>query len=325
MRRRSHAAVGSCRGNPLVRPLVAGQGELPAHFPTGDQFEISAGEQRAWIVEVGGGLRRYTAGGREIVDGYAADELCAAGRGQCLIPWPNRIRDGAYEFAGAQQRLALTEPSEQNAIHGLVRWANWTLAAREADRLTMTHVLHPHPGYPHTLELAVDYRLDADGLTVETTAVNVGASACPFGAGAHPYLTAVTSTIDTAVLRVPGRTRLIADERGIPTGRESVEGTDYDFREPRPLGALELDTAFTDLDRDADGRARVRFDQTTLWLDEQYTNVMLFTGDRLPSVDRRALAVEPMSCAPNAFQSGDGLLTLEPDESFVAKWGIQPA
>ena len=298
---------------------------MQARFPTGGQFEISAGDQRAWIVEVGGGLRRYTAGAREIVDGYAPDEICSAGRGQCLIPWPNRIRDGTYEFAGAQQQLALTEPGGHNAIHGLVRWANWTVATRDADRVTMTYVLHPRPGYPHTLELALEYRLDAGGLTVQTTAVNAGPSACPFGAGAHPYLTAAAATIDTAVLRVPGQVRLIADRRGIPTGREPVEGTIYDFREPRPLGALELDTAFADLARDTDGTARVQFDQTTLWLGEQYTHVMLFTGDRLPSVERRALAVEPMSCAPNAFQSGDGLLSLEPGESFVARWGIQPS
>jgi aldose 1-epimerase len=52
---------------------------------------------------------------------------------------------------------------------------------------------------------------------------------------------------------------------------------------------------------------------------------MVFTGDPLPDVARRSLAVEPMTCAPNAFRTGEGLLTLEPGASFTAEWGIEPA
>lgn len=273
---------------------------------------------------MGGGLRRYAAGGREVVDGYGEDELCRSGRGQCLIPWPNRVRDGRYEFAGAPQQLALSEPTKQNAIHGLVRWVNWTLAAQEPDRAVLAYVLHPQPGYPHTLELSIEYRLDARGLTVETSAVNAGQTECPFGAGAHPYLAPHRATVDDAVLQAPGRTRLIADTRGIPTGSEAVTGTEFDFREAHKIGELQLDTAFTDLERGDDGTARVQFDGTTLWFGEEYTHLMLFTGDPLPDVARRALAVEPMTCAPNAFQSGDGLLRLAPGASFVASWGIDP-
>jgi aldose 1-epimerase len=299
--------------------------------PTGRQIEISAGDQNAWIVEVGGGLRAYSAGGRDVLDGYAAEELCRSGRGQCLIPWPNRIRDGAYEFAGERRQLALSEPSKQNAIHGLVRWANWTVAEQAADGVTMGYVLHPQPGYPHTLRLTVDYRLDAGGLTVRTTATNLGDSDCPYGAGAHPYVSVGTPSVDTAVLQAPGRTRLLTDERGIPTGAEAVDGGEYDFTRPRPVGNLQLDTAFADLNRDPDGRARVTLTAPAgqpglaVWLDEGYRYVMLFTGDPLPDVNRRSLGVEPMTCAPNAFQTGDGLITLAPGESFAAAWGIETA
>ncbi len=293
--------------------------------PSGDQFEISSGDQRAWIVEVGGGLRRYKAGDREIVDGYGEEELCRSGRGQCLIPWPNRIRDGRYEFAGAPQQLALSEPTKHNAIHGLVRWVNWTLVIHGPDSAVMAYVLHPQPGYPHTLLLSIEYRLDARGLTVETSVVNTGPTECPFGAGAHPYLAPRTATVNDAVLQAPGRSRLIADGRGIPFGSEPVAGTEFDFRKPHTIGALQLDTAFTDLERSADGTARVQFDDTTLWFSEEYTHLMLFTGDPLPDVARRALAVEPMTCAPNSFQSGDGLLRLAPGASFAARWGIEPA
>jgi aldose 1-epimerase len=292
--------------------------------PSGFQVEIRAGDHVAWIVEVGGGIRRYVAAGTDVLDGYGEDEICHSGRGQLLLPWPNRVRDGRYRFDGSERQLALTEPPTHNAIHGLVRWASWAVAARDDDRVTMAYALHPQPGYPHSLELTAEYRLDGRGLRVTTTAVNVGETRCPFGAGVHPYLAVPGPTVDTAVLRAPGRTRLVSDERGIPVGRERVDGTELDFRAGRTIGSTVLDTCFTDLDRDPDGRARVRVGDTELWLEDAYPYVMLFTGDPLPDVARRSLAVEPMTCAPNALQSGDGLLVLEPGETFSGSFGIEP-
>ena len=58
-------------------------------------------------------------------DGFAADEMSSGGRGQLLMPWPNRVRDGAYSFDGRDLQLALTEPRRSNASHGLARWAAW--------------------------------------------------------------------------------------------------------------------------------------------------------------------------------------------------------
>jgi aldose 1-epimerase len=188
----------------------------------------------------------------------------------------------------------------------------------------LEHVLRPRPGYPFTLELQVEYSLSADGLTVVTSATNAGGETCPYGAGAHPYLTVRGETVDEAVLRVPARSVLEADERGIPVGSGPVEATELDFRDPRPVGPTRLDHCFTDLDRDEDGRVRVAIGETTLWADESYPYLMIFTGDGLPDVERRSLAVEPMTCAPNAFVSGDGLILLEPGESHAAAWGIVP-
>ena len=81
----------------------------PPVAPSGEQLELSFGEQRAVVVEVGAGLRAYAVGGREVLDGYPADEMCASGRGQVLMPWPNRIEDGSYEFDGRRHQLPLTE------------------------------------------------------------------------------------------------------------------------------------------------------------------------------------------------------------------------
>ena len=298
--------------------------------PSGEQVEISFDDQRAVVVEVGGGLRAYSAGGRELLDGYGVDEMCTSGRGQVLLPWPNRLEDGSYEFEGRRHRLALTEPDTRTAIHGLVRWAAWKVAQREPSCVVMEHDLYPQPGYPFELALSIEYGLSEQGLLVRTTAVNTGTSACPYGAGAHPYLTVGTETIDPVILRAPGRTMLRSDERGLPVGVSSVEGTEHDFRQARAVGSTTLDNAFTDLERGEDGLARVELREpehgagVTLWVDETYAYLMLFTGDPLPDVDRRSLAVEPMTCPPNAFRSGESLIRLEPGDSVTSEWGIVP-
>jgi aldose 1-epimerase len=296
--------------------------------PSGQQIEIAAGDQQAVVVEVGGGLRSYSAGGRELLDGYRADEMSSSGRGQVLIPWPNRLQDGSYEFDGRRHQLPLNEPEHGNAIHGLVRWTAWTAADREPHRAVMERVLHPQPGYPFSLGISIEYALSDGGLQVRTTATNLGTDPCPYGSGAHPYLTLGTATIDPLILRVPGRTVLRSNERGLPIGRESVEGTEYDFQQPRRIGPTILDHAFTELGRDQDGLALVELRdpdhgaQVTLWVDQSYPYLMLFSGDPLPNVHRRSLAVEPMTCPPNAFRTREALIRLEPGSSFTGTWGI---
>lgn len=299
--------------------------------PSGKQFTIAAKDQRAVVVEVGGALRSYCAGGRELLDGYGADEMSSSGRGQVLIPWPNRLQDGNYEFDGRRHQFPLNEPERHNAIHGLVRWANWTAAAQEPHRAVMDYVLHPQPGYPFTLGVSIEYALSDIGLNVRTTATNLGAVPCPYGSGAHPYLTLGTPSIDHLLLRVPGQTFLRSDERGLPIGTAPVAGTQYDFQQPRPIGSTRLDTAFTELARDQHGFACVELRdpdsgaQVSLWVDRSYPYLMVFTGDALANVNRRSLAVEPMTCPPNAFRTGEALVRLEPGASFTGTWGIARA
>jgi aldose 1-epimerase len=225
-------------------------------------------------------------------------------------------------------QLPLNEPERRNAIHGLVRWAAWGTNVREPHRVVTEYALHPQPGYPFSLGLGIEYALLAGGLRVRTTATNVGVDACPYGCGAHPYLTLGTPTVDRLILHVPARTVLRSDARGLPIGAQAVASTEYDFRQPRPIGSTVLDHAFADLERDGDGLARVTLSdpdhgtEVSLWVDESYAYLMLFTGDPLPDVRRRSLAVEPMTCPPNAFRTGDALIRLEPDSSFTSTWGI---
>ncbi len=297
--------------------------------PSGEQLEIRHGDQRATIVEVGGGVRAYEVGGRPVLDPYPEDAMCDGAHGAPLVPWPNRLGGGQYRFDGVDYQVALTEPDKRNAIHGFLRWRAWRMTERREAGVVMATRLYPLKGYPFTLEVQVAYQLGDDGLTVSTTATNVGDHPCPYGCGQHPYLSPGTGLIDDCTLHLDAQTRILTgDERQLPTGRQSVEGTDYDFRLGKLLGAQKLDFAFTDLARDGDGRARVRLsapDGTSaeLWVDEHYPIIEIYTGDTLSPPRRRlGMGTEPMTCPPNAFQSGDGVVRLDPGQSLTTTWGV---
>lgn len=298
--------------------------------PSGEQIVLRSGEQEVVVTAVGAGLRSYRVGDRAVLDGFGVEEPADGARGQLLLPWPNRIDGGRYEFGGEEHELALTEPALGNAIHGLVRWTPFAVVERSGSAVTLRALLPAQQGWPFVLECTQAYSLGADGLAVRTTAVNVGATACPYAAGAHPYLAAGGGPVDAAVVTVPGERYQPVDDRGIPTGVEAVDGTRYDLRAPTVLGDREIDVAYRDLTRDADGRARVRFRPPTgpevaLWVSTAYPYLEVFTGDTLdPARRRRGLGVEPMTAPPNAFRTGESLVVLAPGDSHEAEWGIEP-
>lgn len=298
-------------------------------LPSGNQLALSRDGVQATVAQVGASLRSLSHDGVEIVANYVAGEVAFYGEGQVLVPWPSRIQDGAYELGGTTHQLALSEPAQHNAIHGLARWLPWEVVSADAEHARLSLQLHPQGGYPFGLSVEVTYALSDAGLRVETTARNAGDQPLPYGCGFHPYLSLGCATVSELVVAVPADAHLPVDERGIPTGeRVPVAGTELDLRAPQALGDRRLDTIFGDLQRDESGRATVslgspQHDGVRLWLDAQHPYLMLYSGDTLPEGKRRrSLAVEPMTCAPNAFRTGDGLIVLAPGESHVSRWGI---
>lgn len=307
-----------------------------ATHPTGRQFPLTGGGYRAVVTEVGAGLRELEfLGGNEprpLVHGFAAHEPAQGGAGQLLAPWPNRVANGHYRFDGEDRQLDLTEPSRGNAIHGLVRWAAWRVEDQSPERIVLSHRLYPHPGYPHILDLTATYALSEAGLEVEVTARNIGENVAPYGYAAHPYLlpgvVAQEGAADQWTLHVPAQHWVQVDERMNPVGLADVDGSGYDFRAPRQLGQSELDTAFGGLQRELDGIGRVRLSEpgggsVTLWMDRGLEWIQVFTADPLGGERHRAaVAVEPMSCPPDAFNSGTDLIRLESGVTVGHRWGI---
>lgn len=259
--------------------------------------------QRAQVEPRGAALVGWAAGGRERLSALAPDHPSWGFDGVVMMPWPNRAR--------GELGLPVNEPERGTALHGLVHDVEWEVVERDATCVRLRIEVGPAPGYPHRLSGEAHYRLDAGGLVGELTAVNTGGAPAPFGCGAHPYL-AVHA--DRMRLDLPARRHVPVDDRGLPTGP------------PEPVAAIGsvLDTCFTELDRDADGIARVRADDVVVWFDAAFGFVQIYTGDRDPDPERRRtrIGIEPMTCAPDAFTTGLGLRHLAPGERFAGRWGL---
>ncbi len=180
--------------------------------PSGQQLETSWRDQRATVVEVGGGIRLYEVAGRPVLEPYAIDTMRDGARGAPLIPWPNRLGDGRYCFDGVDYQVALSEPEKHNAIQGLLCWRPWRVPRHTKEQVTVGTWLFPMQGYPFTLDVEVGYALGKDGLTVTTTAINRGLCACPYGAGHNPYLSPGAGRIDDCTLQLEAATRIVTDE-----------------------------------------------------------------------------------------------------------------
>ena len=297
---------------------------------TGDQYELAAGDYRAVVTGLGAGLRQFSWAGEPVLYGYEPDELPPGAAGQLLSPWPNRVDHGRYEFGGASYQLDLSEPKNGNAIHGLTRWAAWELVHQETSRVVLRHQPHGYTGFPFSLAVSAEYRLTAGGgLQVTVSAANRGSRPAPFGTGQHPYFTAGSAPLDEWELELPATRWLPADDRGIPSGpAQDIEGTEGDFRQPHAIGASMLDHALTGLNRAADGRvwAHLRSSgrQVSMWAGAGYGWLQVFTSDTLHGErHRKAVAIEPMTCPPNAFASGVDLIVLAPGETVSQTWGAE--
>ncbi len=304
---------------------------MPRTPPSGEQYRITYGDAEADVTQVGATLRSFSVGGVPLLDGFDVGSRATDGRGQVLAPWPNRIAEGRYSYGGRDVQCPLNEPSRDNAIHGLVRWLDWDVVDLAGSAVTLACAVRPQPGYEWALDLRVAYHLDDAGLTVTMAAVNTGAEDAPFGAGFHPYLRVGEHRVDELCLEVPAECRVLTD-RGRETVEEPVAGTEWDLRGRRRLGDMVLDTAYGRLDRGPDSRAIVvlshpdRSGGVSLWVDEAFPYFMIYTGDELQDLTRRrrAVAVEPMSCPPQAFRTGTDVVHLAPGATWRGEWGLSP-
>lgn len=301
---------------------------MPA--PSGSQFVLrdSASNATAVVTEVGATLRAFDVAGRDVVVPFGVDELCPAGHGAILAPWPNRLRDGRYTFDGRSYQAPITEVDRQNALHGLVMWERWSLLDATTNQLSLGLDTVPVRGYPWQLELVAAYTLEGTTLTIEVDATNLSDTAAPYGVGFHPWLSPGPGSLDDAVLRLDAASWVATDERLLPAEVLPVP-EHFDFRTERVLAATDLDDAFVDVVRDDDGLAWIRLTGTdgktaAVWMDDSMDTFQVCSGDHIGAerYRRAGLAAEPMSCIADAFNTGERLVRLEPGETASVRWGL---
>lgn len=300
-------------------------------------YPIAFGSYRADIAATGAGLRalEIEKDGQAwpLTETWPAGEKPPLSAGLILAPWPNRVLDGKFTFAGVEHDLEITEPARNNASHGLVRRRDWDLVSHSESRVELTIEVGDEPGWGFPMRFGVTYDLNASGLTATHTATNIGETAAPYGFGMHSFARVGDVPLDECTLEFHVGARADLDpDRLVPVGDlVPVAGTDFDFSEPRKLAGVWLDTPFTNIAREYDGRARYVLrapdgNGTVLWADEGLGWVQIFTAD--PEKGQaypnrgRALAIEPMSCPANAFNSGTDLVILEPGQMWAGSWGI---
>jgi aldose 1-epimerase len=300
-------------------------------IPTGAQIVLHGRGLTAIITEVGATLRELSWQGRPLVAGFGRHELPYAYQGAVLAPWPNRLADGRYRWGERELQVPLSEPERHNALHGMVCFAPWQVVATAPESVTLSHRLWPQRGYPFLLDLQARYHLSDEGLTFTLTAVNAGDAPAPYGASFHPYLIAGGDRVDDWTVQVPAATYLTVDpQRLLPVAPAPVGPAGYDFRSATSLRGIEVDHAFTDLAFDDAGTVALRligpsgrgvamtWDRGAPWLQ------LCIPDEDNPPMHRKALAVEPMTCPPDAFNSGIDLVTLPPGGDHVFRLTIAP-
>lgn len=310
-----------------------------------DFLELCAGQYRAQISRFGGGLWSLSFAGEPLAvtppvppEGLSRVSPIPFAAGCLLAPWPNRVDGGQFTFQDETYQLEINEPERHNAIHGFVRELPWELNPETSDNpaaVRLTLEMEPQPGWPWRLEYAMNWGLDAtQGLRGELQVRNLSTTPCPFGFGWHPYLSAGDASPDECTLSVSVGNNLVLDStRNLPTGREQPADTVLGSARPVALRGLWLDHAFR-AQPEPDGRVRATLCRadglgTELSAGPWCRWLQIYTADpahqeAFPGVDDgRALAVEPMTCPPNALNRNQDVLVLEPGKPETLAFGIR--
>jgi aldose 1-epimerase len=300
-------------------------------------FDKHSGEYVSILPEYGGAINGMALNFKgeliEIMNGYLSEEelketLHSSFKGSNLFPFPNRIRDGKYTFHDQDHQLNMNFLQENNAIHGLVFNSKFKVVDKEDGQIACTLIVEysaePAPGYPFSYLFKVEYKLKEEtGFECKIKVANTMDKSIPVGHGWHPYFKAGSETVNVLALEFPADKMVDVDERNIPTGNSKVYN---EFNTLKEIGDTKLDNCFEISQNDCQANITLKNTSTgfgyTIWQETgkyKYNFLQVYTPP-----DRKSIAIEPMTCAPDAFNNKEGLIILAPLERFQASWGISP-
>ncbi|TAN07693.1 MAG: aldose epimerase [Rhodanobacteraceae bacterium] len=279
----------------------------------------------------------------DVAWGYVSDAEIVARAGShfaILAPFGGRIADARYRFDGVKHDLQPGVTGKDRGFrHGFVRDADFTVAALAANAdaaiaTLTTKAIRPRPGYPFSIDLALEFAFTTAGLTLTARMRNAGAQAAPCFVGWHAYFRAAPGRANDWSLHIPAQSALGTDASLITLpGSAAYVPLDaaptLDFRQPRAIGTTVLDTGYSGLAADTDERSRTHLTdpatgfQLAVWQERGVLHA--FTGDTLGAGARRAIALEPMECMANAFNRRDcaDAIRLEPGATRTFRCGVE--
>lgn len=248
-----------------------------------------------------------------------------------LFPFPNRIRNGRWQFEGETYQFD-KPPESPTTIHGLLLNQPYQVDKHAADENGATLVCSLNSGdfpevirqfpFPFTIQIA--YTLKDAVLTMRIAIKNTGDRNMPMGFGIHPYFsTNLTGAADAseALITVPAAKYWKLDDVLVPTGQQNdVTGT-LDLRNGQPFGQLKLDHVFTDVQLvDNVSRCLIENKDTghTLVMESDaiFRELVVYTPP-----GRDAICFEPYTCPTDAINLEArgipaGVIVLAPNETF---------
>ncbi len=287
--------------------------------------EISNGNWVANINSVGASLVGLRDGDFHLVEPHTRSGLYA---GSVLAPWPNRLSNGKYSYRGRNFTVPINESSRNNAIHGLVAEVSWLVSRRTQSSITFEYKLNSPKVYPGILNLFAHYKLSNYTCEIKIEAKNIGKYPAPYGVSIHTYFVIGKPQKNNQIfLTLPCSKYVKVDKkRLLPIRICSVMDTQYNFLLSRRIANLSIDHAFkystgypkSVILKDHTGAGiALHFDRETQW-------IQVHTADRCLGPDSRmAIAIEPMTCPPDAFNSGLNLIDLAPKQRHTLKLKIQ--
>ncbi|MDB1337473.1 aldose 1-epimerase family protein, partial [Bifidobacterium animalis] len=289
---------------------------------TGQQFSISHGDYTAVIAQLGATLRVFRYQGDDVTVSTGPDDVVTCCVGRVLVPFPNRLEHGSYDFDGAHYQLPINEPERDNAIHGFGMNYYWQLERLTEDSVTLSWRVPLTEGYPFSLQVFITYTLSNSGMRIDCDAVNNGDGPAPWAMAVHPWFSngedahgnAIDAVTSRCSVQIPANTHVLTNGNLIPTGTEPVDGTKFDFRTAALLDRQPYDDALTDLTHAADGTVTAVFTrpdgrQVAIIGDESITSFQVCTGTGFPeAIHPTGVAVEPQTAYANTFRTGIDLI-----------------
>ncbi|QIW23985.1 aldose 1-epimerase [Sulfolobus sp. S-194] len=249
-------------------------------------MKIGKGNAEAEILLRGGYLYSFTVNGKDVI---LRGNLYKPTRGgmALLIPYTNRVKDGEYEFDGI--KYSLPKNKEGNAIHGLVLNEAFEVVDKKDDSLTLQYLLK-HDGYPSTLLSRVNYKIDENALSIKISITNTGERRAPLTVGTHPYF---VISDDWEILTTTDVKQCVMKDK-IPTGELVISKFEH----------RDYDDCFL-----VNGNVKLKSSYSSILIKrENMPFIQVYTGVK------GALAIEPMSGAPDAYHNGLGLKVLNSKE-----------